>query len=296
MLTNASPMKASLSIGELISVGANLLAPTSDSPKLDVQLLIAFVLDKPTTYLVTWPDKSLSKSQFTQFISLFERRLNGEPIAYLTGKKGFWSLELFVSSATLIPRPDTEVLVEKALEIAQQFTEKTECRLLDLGTGTGAIALSLASELKMWKVEAIDYSHDAVKLSERNAIENQITNCDIYQSDWFDNVPMGTKFDLIVSNPPYIDEEDVHLSQGDVRFEPKSALVASNNGLADIEHISKNARDYLVDNGYLIFEHGYDQGEKVRNILHSLGFENVNTKQDYAGNDRITFASYNNKN
>ncbi len=275
------------SIANLINQGKKLLETGSDSAKLDVEILLCLVLDKERSYLMTWPEKMLSNEQLHHFLPLLIRRIQGEPIAYITGIKEFWSLPLAVSKATLIPRPDTETLIELVLE---QYKDSKNISCLDLGTGTGAIALALASENPTWKIDAIDFNVEAVQLAQRNAKNCKLAHVNIFQSDWFAQVDTQKKFDLIVSNPPYIDCEDINLNQGDVRFEPASALVARDNGLADIKHIADMARSFLTAQGQLFFEHGFEQGDAVRSILLTLGFEAAQTKQDLNGHDRITWA------
>jgi release factor glutamine methyltransferase len=280
-------------IANLIKQGYALLEATSDSAKLDVEILLSSVLNKDRSYLLTWPEKSLSDEQLHAFLQILVRRIQGEPIAYIIGVKEFWSLPLSVSKSTLIPRPDTETLVESVLE---QFQGKDNINCLDLGTGTGAIALALASENPTWKVSGLDFNMEAVALAQLNAKNCQLPQVNFFQSDWFSNVEANKKFDLIVSNPPYIDCEDHNLTQGDVRFEPNSALIASDNGLADIKHIANIARRFLTEQGQLFFEHGFAQAEAVRNILTGLGFDNPKTEQDLNGHDRITWATFlNNK-
>jgi len=276
------------SFAEIINQGQQLLVAFSDSAKLDCKILLAFVLDKETSYLLTWPEKKLSETQFQAFMLLFNRRLKGEPIAYIIQEREFWSLPFYVSPATLIPRPDTELLVEHILARHHQ----SELTCLDLGTGTGAIALALASEQPTWNVDAVDFSNEAIALAKKNAQRLQLPDVKIYQSDWFSAVEQNKQFNIIVSNPPYIDENDKHLSEGDVRFEPLSALVASDNGYSDIKHIAKSALKYLENKGALYFEHGFEQAEGVRNILMQLGYRNIETLQDYSGNDRVTCAVY----
>jgi release factor glutamine methyltransferase len=276
-------------IANLITQGQTLLEVSSDSAKLDVEILLAFVLDKDRSYLLTWPENTLNEEQLQVFLAVLVRRIEGEPIAYITGIKEFWSLPLHVSKATLIPRPDTETLVEVVLD---QFQSEENINCLDLGTGTGAIALALASENSTWNVSGLDFNTEAVELAQLNAKNCQLTRVHFFQSDWFSNVEPNKKFDLIVSNPPYIDCEDSNLTQGDVRYEPNSALIASDNGLADIKHIANIARDFLAEKASLYFEHGYQQGSDVRNILLSLGYENPKTAQDLNGHDRVTWASY----
>lgn len=277
------------SIANLIIQGQKLLESTSDSAKLDVEILLCFVLDKARSYLLTWPEKKLSDEQLLEFTLLLSRRVQGEPIAYITGIKEFWSLPFTVSEATLIPRPDTETLVELVLDLYRHDKCMT---CLDLGTGTGAIALALASEKSAWKIDAADFSIEAVNLAKLNADNLNLTQVNVYQSDWFERISKTLKFDIIVSNPPYIDIDDINLEQGDVRFEPKSALVAKEQGLADIKHIADEARYYLNSEGKLFFEHGFEQGRAVREILTDLGYKNAQTKQDLNGHDRITWACF----
>lgn len=260
----------------------------SDSPSLDAAVLLCHALDKPRSFLLTWPDKILEAEQLSDFQNLLQRRLHGEPIAYITGEREFWSLPLKVSPTTLIPRPDTERLVEVALDKASL----SQGDILDLGTGTGAIALALASELPSRKVWGIDLKTDAQQLAQSNATALNLTNTQFLAGSWFEPIPSGTEFALIVSNPPYIEKEDPHLTQGDVRFEPLSALVAEEKGLADIRHIATQARSYLINEGWLMFEHGFEQGEAVRNLLLSLGYDQVETYKDYGDNDRVTIGQY----
>jgi release factor glutamine methyltransferase len=277
------------SIANLTVQGQQFLAISSDSAKLDVEILLSLVLQKARSYLFTWPEKKLSDEQLLEFIHFLSRRAEGEPIAYITGMKEFWSLPFSVSKATLIPRPDTETLVELVLEL---YSDNKSMTCLDLGTGTGAIALALASEKATWKIDAIDFNLEAVALAQRNAQDLNLAQVDIYQSDWFEGISDNKKFDIIVSNPPYIDGDDINLSQGDVRFEPKSALVSSEKGLADIKHIANKARCFLNIQGKLFFEHGFEQGHAVRRILTNLGYENAQTNQDLNGHDRISWATF----
>ena len=276
------------SIAEIINQGQQLLAAFSDSAKIDCKILLAFTLNKEMSFLLSWPEKKLTEQEFQAFMVLFHRRLQGEPIAYIIEEGEFWSLPFYVSPATLIPRPDTELLVEHIL--ARHLENDLSC--LDLGTGTGAIALSLASEQKSWKIDALDFSDDAVMLAKKNAQRLLLPQVDIYQSDWFSNVKPNKKFNIIVSNPPYIDEADHHLTEGDVRFEPLSALVARDHGFADIKRIAKDAQAYLNNNGALYLEHGFEQAEGVRNIFNQLGYQLIETIKDYSENDRVTCAVF----
>jgi release factor glutamine methyltransferase len=277
------------SIANLVNQAQLLLKQGSDSAKLDAEILLSLVLDKERSYLLTWPDKMLSDDQLYAFLQLLIRRIQGEPIAYITGEKEFWSLPFAVSSSTLIPRPDTETLVELVLE---QYPSSENIKCLDLGTGTGAIALALASENPTWEIDAIDFSAEAVQLARLNAENLKLQHVNIFQSDWFAQVVTGKKFDIIVSNPPYIDSEDENLSLGDVRFEPASALVSRENGLADIKHIAEAAREFLSIQGKLFFEHGFEQGPEVREILTNLGYKNSQTEHDLNGHERITWAIF----
>ncbi|MDD5214798.1 MAG: peptide chain release factor N(5)-glutamine methyltransferase [Methylococcales bacterium] len=260
------------------------LATISESPRLDAEVLLAFVLGKNRSYLRAWNDKILNEQEILQFESLLSQRQQGVPIAYLTGTREFWSRDFFVSPDVLIPRPDTEILIEHCLEMIPQ---DLPFQILDLGTGSGIIAITLACERPNAKIIAVDASESALKVAQKNAAFHNCQNIEFILSDWFSNVPQR-KFDLIVSNPPYICENDEHLTQGDVRFEPKSALVAAENGLRDIFDITKNAKNYLTSNGQLLFEHGYNQAKDVQTILGNLGFVNVQTHHDLAGQPRIT--------
>ncbi|MDA8503407.1 peptide chain release factor N(5)-glutamine methyltransferase [Citrobacter sp. Awk 2] len=256
---------------------------TSESPRRDAEIILEFVTGKGRTYILAFGETQLTEAQCEQLNALVARRQRGEPVAHLTGVREFWSLPLFVSPATLIPRPDTECLVEQALA----RLPASPCRILDLGTGTGAIALALASERPDCTVTAVDRMPDAVELANRNRLNLAIDNVRVLQSDWFSALS-GQQFEMIVSNPPYIDEQDPHLAQGDVRFEPLSALVAGENGLADIMLIIDQSRRVLTTGGYLLLEHGWQQGEAVRDAFTRAGYQAVETCRDYGGNERIT--------
>lgn len=263
-----------------------------DTPQLDAQVLLMFVLGVERSYLYTWPDQALSAAAHEQFDKLLQRRLQGEPVAYLTGNREFWSLPFEVSSSTLIPRPDTEVLVETALSLlADQPAE-----ILELGTGTGAIAIALKTERPQWRITAVDKVPAAVALAKRNAERllstSQQQTLQVRESDWFQAIAAAQQFQLIVSNPPYLAADDPHLQQGDVRFEPQSALVADAQGFADYQAIIRRAPDYLVAGGWLVFEHGCEQGQALRTILTNAGYESAQTWLDYAGLERVTGARW----
>lgn len=259
----------------------------SDSSRLDCELLLCSVLDKERAYLYAWPEIALSNEQVQYYLELFSRREQGEPIAYILGEKEFWSLSLSVNESTLIPRPETELLVEIVLDLMESKKDDS-VSIVDLGAGTGAIGLALASERPRWQIVGLEKNVEALALAKKNKRQLTLDNIVFYHSDWFDSVN-NHRFDIIVSNPPYIDINDHHLSEGDVRFEPKTALVAENNGLADLDYIIQTSSNYLRLNGWLLLEHGNQQGSAVSNLLKKSGFSDVQTKQDLAGQPRVTF-------
>ncbi|CAI0895403.1 Release factor glutamine methyltransferase [Serratia quinivorans] len=259
----------------------------SDSARRDAEILLGFVTGRARTFLMAFGETLLTQQQQEQLERLLVRRERGEPVAYLIGEREFWSLPLSVSPATLIPRPDTECLVELALE----RLPSSSCNILDLGTGTGAIALALASERQDCRVTGVDLQPEAVALAQHNAQKLAIGNAQFLQGSWF--APLaGQTFALIASNPPYIDAADPHLAQGDVRFEPSSALVAQQHGLADLSAIVQQAPQYLQPQGWLLLEHGWQQGESVRALMQAAGFISIATRRDYGDNDRVTFGQW----
>ncbi|HDR2706662.1 TPA: peptide chain release factor N(5)-glutamine methyltransferase [Enterobacter mori] len=259
----------------------------SESPKRDAEILLEHVTGKSRTYLLAFGETLLTAEQEAQLAALLARRKTGEPVAHLVGEREFWSLPLYVSAATLIPRPDTECLVEQAL--ARLPT--AACSILDLGTGTGAIALALATERPDCTVTAVDVMPDAVTLAQRNVERLGLGNVTVLQSSWFTALE-NRLFALIVSNPPYIDEHDPHLAQGDVRFEPLTALVAANEGLADLDHIVTTSRQHLLPGGWLLVEHGWTQRNAVRALFTNAGYREVATCRDYGGNERLTLGQW----
>jgi release factor glutamine methyltransferase len=259
----------------------------SESPKRDAEILLEHVTGKARTYLLAFGETALTPEQETQLAALLARRKTGEPVAHLVGEREFWSLPLYVSAATLIPRPDTECLVEQALA----RLPANRCRILDLGTGTGAIALALASERPDCTVTAVDVMPDAVALAQRNLERLGFSNVSVRQSSWFSALESDT-FEMIVSNPPYIDQHDPHLAQGDVRFEPLTALVAARAGMADLDHIVTTSREHLLPEGWLLVEHGWTQGEAVRALFKTAGYTAVETCRDYGGNERLTLGKW----
>lgn len=260
----------------------------SDSPRLDAEVLLAHVLEKDRSYFLAWPEKTLTDTKLQTFQQLIQQRQQGTPIAYLLGYRDFWTLNLKVTPDTLIPRPETELLVETALD---RIANQQDCKILDLGTGTGAIALAIASEHPKAEVIATDISEQALKVARDNAQRNHIHNVKFLASNWFESLPTQ-QFDLIVSNPPYIPSQDPHLSQGDVRFEPMSALTSGEDGLDDIRTLIQQAKEYLRPNGWLMLEHGYDQGQSVPALLEEHHFKAVDCLKDLSGNDRISIGQY----
>lgn len=257
--------------------------PDSPSARLDAELLLAAALGKPRSFLHTWPERVVSGEAAELYASYLARRRNGEPVAYILGRQGFWSLDLEVAPHTLIPRPDTELLVETALALVPA----APARVLDLGTGSGAIVLALACERPLWRLIGVDRIDAAVALAERNRVRLQLDNVEFRESHWFSTLG-AERFDLIVSNPPYIAARDPHLDEGDVRFEPSSALVSGADGLDDIRLIVSEAPAHLNAGGWLMLEHGYDQAAAVRELLARQGFEAVESRRDLGGHERIS--------
>ncbi|MGL4860433.1 MAG: peptide chain release factor N(5)-glutamine methyltransferase [Enterobacteriaceae bacterium] len=265
---------------------ATLQLAAGESPKRDSEILLQQVTGRTRSFILAFGETQLTAAQLEQLEQMLQRRMAGEPIAYITGEREFWSLSLAVSPATLIPRPDTESVVELAL----RHWPQNDREVLDLGCGTGAIALALAKEHPTNPVLGVDIAADAVMLAQSNARRLGIDNVSFSQSDWFSALT-GRKFALIVANPPYIDGQDPHLQQGDVRFEPRRALVAEENGLADLRHIIEQAPHFLLPGSWLLLEHGWQQGAAVRALMQHNGFSQVATCQDYGGNDRVTIGS-----
>ena len=273
---------------------AQRLVSVSDTPRLDAELLLnqAAGVDRIACY--TWPEKPIPTDQFQNYEQLIARRVQGEPIAHITGMREFWSLSLNVNSSTLIPRPDTERLVEAALSCieAWPYSKLIDAQIMDLGTGSGAIALAIASEYSDVKLLAVDQSAQALAVAERNIEQLQLHNVRCEQASWLDtewtNSLPPHSMDMIVSNPPYIDVNDPHLQEGDVRFEPQSALIAEDKGLSDIAAICPFAYRVLRPQGYLWLEHGWQQAKAVADCLSQAGFEKIQTFNDYGGNPRVT--------
>ena len=271
-----------MTIKNLLSDATNCL--NSDEAALEAQLLLQHVLKVNRAWLIAHEDDHLTFDQYAVFEALLQRRFNGEPIAYILGYREFFDLNLKVTPDTLIPRPDTETLVEAALV---KIPKDKAFKILDLGTGTGAIALAIAKNRPQAQVIAVDFSENALKLAQENAENLNIQNVTFLQSSWFSALDQQ-RFDVIVSNPPCIEENDAHLNQGDLRFEPLSALASGTDGLDDIRQIVNNCLVYLKPQGWLMLEHGYNQAEKVQDLMAAEGLVEVATVQDFGGNDRVT--------
>jgi len=254
----------------------------SDDARLDSQILLAYALNVSRTWLFTWPDKALDGATLTAFNALIEERKSGTPIAYITGYRDFWSLRLKVTPDTLIPRADTELLVETALTLKN--VEKP-CDVIDLGTGTGAIALSLANECPSWRITATDINPETLAVAKENAQTLELA-VSFKESAWFDAI--NDRYDLVISNPPYIESDDPHLLQGDLRFEPADALASGQDGLDDIRLLVQQALKHLKKDGYLLLEHGYQQAEAVRSLMVKAGYTEIETHQDIEDRDRVT--------
>ncbi|HSW68727.1 MAG TPA: peptide chain release factor N(5)-glutamine methyltransferase [Gammaproteobacteria bacterium] len=271
----------SLTIAIVLHEGRQQLLDVSDTALLDAEILLAKALNVSRSFLFTFPERVLTLAEKNIFENFIEQRKQAIPIAYIIGRKEFWSLDLIVTRDTLIPRPETELLVERVLQ-----EEGIEKIIADLGTGSGAIAVSIAHERPFWKVHATDLSVKALDVAKLNAAQLNVTNVIFHQGNWIEALPSSIKFDVIVSNPPYIAADAPDLEN--LKFEPKSALVAKNNGLHDISCIIRAAKPHLKPGGKLMLEHGCEQASEIRRIFENLGYSDRNTYQDLAGLDRMT--------
>ncbi len=262
-----------------------------DSAKLDAEILLCSVLNCERPYVYAHPEQELSNKEIGSFNKLIPLRAEGQPVAHLINNKEFWSLSLHVTKDTLIPRPETEFLVEEVLNIIPSDLNK---KILDMGTGSGAIAIAIASERPLASLTATDNSDAAIKVAKQNADAHKIENIKFIKADWFENENIKT-YDLIVSNPPYIENNDPHLEQGDVRYEPISALASGKDGLDDLRIIIRESKDHLSQQGWLLVEHGYNQGEAVKQLFIENGYVSLSTLKDYSGNDRISIGQLNNE-
>ena len=291
-MTTHNPIPRSgspISYQGLIDDAKQILYSTSDTPRIDAEILLQHAIGQQLSWLIAYGDCIASAEHVKTFYGLVSKRQQGQPIAYLIGQRDFWTVTLAVNENVLIPRPDTEILIEASLQLLQSSeTKNTPHNILDLGTGSGAIALSLAKERENANVTAVDFSSSALDIAKSNAHTNNINNVEFFQSDWFSALDEGQQFDLIASNPPYIGETDPHLQQGDVRFEPISALTAKHKGLADLDLIIRTAPKFLKNNSWLIVEHGYNQAEPVAQLFKDNGFEHVSLHHDLNNLPRCT--------
>jgi release factor glutamine methyltransferase len=281
-------IQPTLAVGELLALGARRLREARDidsgaAADLEAQLLLAHALGESRTRLRSHPEEIPSAAAVTRFTHLIERRAAGEPVAYILGRKDFWTLELSVSPAVLVPRPETELVVERALTLHP----RQEARAADLGTGSGAIALALASARPLWQITATDLSAEALAVARANAVRLGLAQVELVQGDWLDCLP-GRSFDLLLSNPPYVAADDPALSQPELTREPRLALVAADDGLAALRKIIRAAPDHLEPGGWLLLEHGATQAAAVAGALVGRGFAQVRSHRDLAGRERMT--------
>lgn len=267
------------SIGKLLKHSPKILSKVSDTPRLDIELLLSKVLKVSREYLHAWDDYLLTDKQCLDFHVLLQKRKDGKPIAYILGKQAFWSLILKVTPATLIPRPETELLVDVIL---RKFTSTKNLSVLDLGTGSGAIALALAIEQPTWKITALDFSVNSLKIAQENAKNYNIVSVNFIHSNWYGNLK-NRNYDIIVSNPPYIAKSDLSLNKYVLQYEPKTAFISDHFGLADITKIVHGSKYFLKKNGLIILEHGYQQNDKVKNILREHSYMNIESHSDLSG-------------
>lgn len=268
---------------------AETLELSADEARIEAQALLRHALDGVSrAWLITHAEQTPTAAEQASFDSLLQRRLQGEPVAYILGGREFYGLEFVVAPGVLIPRPDTETLVEAAL---QHIPQNRRWRILDLGTGSGAIAIAIAANRPLSAVVAVDSSEAALAVARENAERLGANNVRLLHSDWFSALA-GEAFDIIVSNPPYIAAADPHLEQGDLRFEPRTALASGEDGLDDIRRIAAVTPAYLAQDGWLLLEHGYDQAERVAGLLKEAGFTEIGHATDLAGIQRVTLGRY----
>ena len=275
-----------MQISEIISTAASQIKSTT--PKLDAEILLAHVLNKDRSFLFSHSDEKVEKKSIDEFEKLVARRVNGEPIAYIVGHQGFWDICVNVNKNTLIPRPETELLVEKCLGLIGEQENKI---VADLGTGSGAIAIALAKEKPSWKIIATDISEESLEVARENAKLNNVKNIDFYQGDWGEALP-EQKFDMIISNPPYIEENHACLKEGDVQFEPIRALTSGEDGLDAIRAIAQQAKRHLKEGGILLIEHGYNQQKRIVDILNKEGYKKNCGIVDLSNLDRVVIARW----
>jgi release factor glutamine methyltransferase len=256
-----------------------------DAAQLEAELLLGHLLGKSRTWLIACSDTCLTDKQLQHYAALINKRIEGAPIAHLTSEREFWSLPLKVTTDTLIPRADSELLVETCLDL---YPAGNNITVADLGTGSGAIALAIATERPEWSIMATDQSRQALDVAIQNADALQVDNIQLLHGDWFNALPDGSRMEILLSNPPYIPDDDPHLQQGDLRFEPRSALASGKDGLDAIRVIISKATEHLKPEGYLLLEHGYNQGSAVRKLMHAASLNEIETRTDLAGHERVT--------
>jgi release factor glutamine methyltransferase len=277
------------SIKSVLAQAIGMLAASSDSAVLDAEILLSQVLDKERSHLRAWPDRQLEPEHTRRFWTLIQERQKGTPVAYITGHRDFWSRDFYVTPDVLIPRSDTELLIELSLKLIHP--DQT-VRIIDLGTGSGIIAVTLALECPHAEIRATDLSLPALRIAQLNAHNHHITNIGFYHSDWFASIP-DAEFNLVISNPPYIAEDDRHLQEGNIRFEPQTALRASRQGFSDIIIIADTARNHLEPGGHLLIEHGYNQQQQVQALFKHFNYNNIQTYKDLSGHPRVTYGQWN---
>ena len=277
-----------LIIKNILLNSTRYLKKYSETAKIDSEILLSFVLKKEREYFYCHPTNTIRKTQLKNFKKLIEKRKNKIPISYIINKKEFWSLSLKITNSVIVPRPETELLVETILK---KITHSKKINFLDIGTGSGAIALSIAKEKPFWQIVATDISKNAVLLAKENAKNLRLKNIEFKISNWFQNLS-EKKFDIIASNPPYISKNEYAKCSDDIKNEPIGALVAGNDGLEAFQKIIYNSKNFLRKNGFIFLEHGFSQAKKIKELLHSKNFNKIITKQDTSGHNRITFAKY----
>jgi len=269
---------------QLILAEAELYS-ISSSPKLDSEVLMAHCLGKDRSYLLTWPEKQLNTEQMKCFKDLIQRRLQPQPVAYLVGEREFYSMQLTTTPATLVPRPETEMLVDKVIDLVKKLQSPL---ILELGTGTGAIPLAIKQQLAHCQIIATDIDSEALSVAKTNADKHEL-EVEFIKSNWYQSCPQSYRFDVIVSNPPYIAAQDPYLCEGDLPAEPLQALSSGETGLEALQAIIEGATQYLKPKGWLVLEHGYDQQQSVSRLMVENSFKSVTTENDFNSLPRMTY-------
>ncbi len=275
-------MTSAITVRAALEQAVRMLARNSDAARIEAETLLGYTLEKPRHYAYLWPEQLIAVAAHQRFEAFCRRRAAGEPLAYIVRRREFWSIDLEVTPATLIPRPETECLVEAALA---RIPVTADWDIVDLGTGSGAIALAIAKERCASRLLAADNSPEALAVAKRNANRLGIGNVRFTEGDWFAALD-GRSYQMILSNPPYVADSDPHLQCGDLRFEPRSALAGGPDGMTEIRFIARRALWYLARHGRLLLEHGYDQGSQVCRLLEALGYRGIRSYRDYAGRQR----------